>query len=70
MPLAIFPDKRAGANDESWLHLLPALRCGDTLGMYGSDTRKRLRLKAWSRMLQLTGVMATGGYDYAQCYLS
>lgn len=70
MPLAIFPDKPGDANDGSWLHLLPALGCGDTLGMYGSDTRKRLRLKAWSRMLQLTGVMATGGYDYAQCYLS
>jgi len=69
-PFTVFPDETGGENDESWLHLLPALGCADTLSMYGNDTRKRLRLNAWARMLQMTGAMATGGDDYAQCYLS
>ena len=70
LPFTVFPDALGGANVESWVHLLRAFGCADTLRMYGNDTRKRLRLNVWSRMLQMTGVMATGGHDYAQCYLS
>jgi len=69
-PVTVFQAETGGENDESWLYLLPALGCADTLSMYGNDTRRRLRLNAWSRMLQMTDAMATGGDDYAQCYLS
>jgi hypothetical protein len=69
-PFSLFPDNPEFEVDESWLNLLPAIGCADTLSMFGNDMRKRLRLNAWSRMLQLTGAMAAGSGDYAQCYLS
>jgi hypothetical protein len=69
-PYSLFPDKPGFEVDESWLNLMPAIGCADTLSMFGNDMRKRLRLHAWSRMLQLTGAMAAGSGDYAQYYLS
>jgi hypothetical protein len=69
-PYSLFPDKPGFEVDESWMNLMPAIGCADTLSMFGTDMRKRLRLNAWSRMLQLTGAMAAGSGDYAQCYLS
>ena len=69
-PFSVFPDKRGFEVDYIWFYLLPVIICADTLSMFGNDMRKRLRPKAWSRMLQLTGAMASGSGDYAQCYPS
>jgi hypothetical protein len=69
-PHSVFPDESDGAISESCLNLIPAIGCADTLTMRGNDIRKRLRLNAWSRMLQMTGALAAGSGDYAQCYRS
>jgi hypothetical protein len=57
-PYSVFPEDGARRPLPAYLHLLPALRWADTIGMHGEGVVRRLPLPAFQRLLQMTWAIA------------
>jgi hypothetical protein len=57
-PYSVFPSEKANFPLPQYLHLLPVMRCADTIGMYGHGVRGALSLPVFRRLLQMTWAIA------------
>jgi hypothetical protein len=53
-PYAVFPVGNARHPLPQYLHLLPVMRCADTVGMYGHGVRGALSLPVFRRLMQMS----------------
>jgi hypothetical protein len=57
-PYAVFPRAAARHPLPQYLHLLPVMRCADTVGMYGHNVRAALSLPVFRRLIQMSWAIA------------
>lgn len=58
-PYAVFPGGAARHPLPQYLHLLPVMRCADTVGMYGHGLRGTLSLPVFRRLIQMSWAIAS-----------